>query len=77
MIYFIRNTNCVQNIKSKGDYKMKKLMQEYKHTAENLYISLKKFKNNTKKYKLILSEYQHTCSIHNQLLKYCKARGII
>ena len=56
---------------------MKKLMQEYKHTAENLYIALKKFKNNAKKYKLLLSEYQHTCSIHNQLSKYCKARGII
>lgn len=77
MISFIRDTCCVQNIKSKGDYKMKKLMKEYKHTAENLYIALKKFKSNSKKYKLLLSEYQHTCSIHNQLSKYCKARGII
>ena len=57
--------------------KMKKLMQEYKHTAENLYIALKNLKNNTKKYRLLLSEYQHTCAIHNQLSKYCKARGII
>lgn len=56
---------------------MKKLMQEYKQTAENLYIALKNLKNNTKKYRLLLSEYQHTCAIHNQLSKYCKARGII
>ena len=56
---------------------MKKLMQEYKTTAKNLYAALSKIKNNTAKYKLLLSEYQHACHIHRQLEKYCKARGII
>ena len=56
---------------------MKKLMREYKITAQNLYIALNKLKHNTVKYKILLSEYQHACYIHRHLEKYCKARGII
>lgn len=56
---------------------MKKLMREYKITAQNLYIALNKLKRNTVKYKILLSEYQHACYIHRHLEKYCKARGII
>ena len=56
---------------------MKKLMQEYKITAKNIYTALNKFKKNPVKYKLLLSEYQHACYVHRQLKKYCKARGLI
>ena len=56
-------------------------MYQYKKTATILYKAILKFRSknqkNEEKYRLLLSEYQHTCSIHRQLAEYCKARGII
>ena len=60
---------------------MKKLMQQYKLTANILYNAMlefkKKNKENNEKYNILVSEYQQTCSIHRQITNYCKARGIL
>lgn len=60
---------------------MKKLMQQYKLTANILYNAMLKFKKknkeNNEKYNILVSEYQQTCSIHRQIANYCKARGIL
>ncbi len=60
---------------------MKKLMNQYKLTANTLYNAILKFKQknkeNSEKYHILVSEYQQTCSIHRQIINYCKARGIL
>ena len=60
---------------------MKNLMHQYKKTATILYKAILQFKTknqkNDEKYHILISEYQHACSIHRQITEYCKARGLI
>ena len=56
---------------------MRDLMEQYQTTAKSLYSVLSKTKYDDRRYRILLAEYQHACSIYRQLLSYCKTRGIL